>query len=149
MKKLSPTEFSKETVYEVDAVPTGIALHDGRIYVTLFGGFPYVEGGGVVMSLDPAGGQPAARLEQAGFDTPVGVAFDSAGNMLVLTHGSFDQASGFVEGSGALVRIDKASQERTTLLSGLTRPAALLVEDDRHIVVSELGGTLVFLTRTV
>ena len=131
MTKLSPTEFSKETGYEVDAVPTGIALHDGRLFISLFSGFPYLKGGGVVVSLDPTGPNAEARLEAGGLNTPVSVAFDHEGKMLVLEHGTFDQASGFVDGSGRLLRIDRATDQRDPLLIGLTRPTAVLVRSSR------------------
>ncbi len=55
LQTLSPTEFSGEGTYETDAVPTGIALHQGRIYVSLFGGFPFVEGAGKVVSITEEG----------------------------------------------------------------------------------------------
>ena len=55
LQKLSPTEFAKQKPYEVDAVPTGIAARDGRLYVSLFGGFPYVAGGGAVVSIELGG----------------------------------------------------------------------------------------------
>ena len=86
------------------------------------------------------------KTEADGLDTPVGVAFDKSGRLLVLEHGTFDQGLGFVAGSGRLLRIDRATGARDTLLDGLTRPAAVLVVDDAHIVVSELGGALVYLS---
>jgi hypothetical protein len=144
MQQLSPTEFARQKPYEVDAVPTGIALHDGRLFVTLFGGFPYVAGGGAVVSIDAAASDSGTKTEADGLNMPVGVAFDGTGRMLVLEHGTYDQATGFVAGSGRLVRVDRGGA-RDVLLSGLTRPAAVLVIDDAHLAVSELGGALVFL----
>ncbi|CAN5282235.1 ScyD/ScyE family protein [soil metagenome] len=143
MQTLSPTEFSAQKPYEVDAVPTGIAHRDGRLYVSLFGGFPYIAGRGAVVSIEPTGG--GQRTEGEKFDMPVGVAFDGLGRIMVLEHGTFDQAKGFVPGSGRLVRIDPRSRVRETLIGGLTRPAAVLALDATHFVVSELGGTLIYL----
>ena len=51
MQALSPTEFAETEAYAVDAVPTGIVLGDGRLYVALFGGFPFLEGAGRVVSI--------------------------------------------------------------------------------------------------
>lgn len=148
MAGLSPTEFAKPVAYEVDAVPTGIALHEGRLFVSLFGGFPYVQDGGAVVSLDPAGPDAEVRLEADGLNAPVGVAFAVDGGLLVLEHGRFDQATGFVEGSGRLLRIDRSTGQRETLVSGLTRPASVTVRDGMHLVVSELGGALVLVDKT-
>jgi hypothetical protein len=36
---------------------------------------------------------------------------------------------------------------RQVILDGLTRPVSVLTWDDRHLVVSELGEALYFLTR--
>ena len=60
LETLSPTEFADRQAVEFDAVPTGIAAHDGRLYVSLFGGFPFLPGSGKVVSL-PDGGAPTAR----------------------------------------------------------------------------------------
>jgi hypothetical protein len=143
---LSPTEFAGKQPYEVDAVPTGIAEREGRLYVSLFGGFPYIEGGGALVSLDKTKDNTAARLETGGLDTPVGIAFDSSGRMLILQHGRFDQARGFLAGSGALISVDLRTNDRKVLVSGLTRPVSVLALDDGTIVISQLDGALIFLT---
>ncbi|MDL2409865.1 ScyD/ScyE family protein [Rhizobium calliandrae] len=146
MRSLSPTEFAEGGTYDVDAVPTGIALRDGRLYVALFGGFPFLAGGGKVVSLQEADDAPKPQPEVEGLNAPVGVAFDSDGGMLVLEHGTFDQKEGFQKGSGRLLKLDKATGDRKIILDGLTRPVSVLVWDERRIVVSELGGNLYFLT---
>ncbi len=146
MQALSPTEFGAGEAYEVDAVPTGIAQDsDGRLIVTLFGGFPFLEGAGRVVSLAVAGGA-APRTEADGLNAPVAVAFDADGRMLVVEHGLYDQSAGFIEGSGRLLSIDRATAERRVLLDGLTRPTSVLVWGRGEIVVSDLGGHLHFLT---
>jgi sugar lactone lactonase YvrE len=147
LQNLSPTEFPKESAYEVDAVPTGIAHRDKRIYVSLFGGFPFLEGAGKVVSIPENDGAPALRLEFEGLNAPVDITFDSDGEMLVLEHGTYDQKEGFQKGSGRLLRFDKATGRRETILDGLTRPVSVLDWDGRQLVVSELGGNLHFLTR--
>ena len=60
MQSLSPTEFAEGETYEFDAVPTGIALRDGRLYVSLFGGFPFLAGAGKVVSLPIGDEAPTA-----------------------------------------------------------------------------------------
>ncbi|AYG62640.1 ScyD/ScyE family protein [Rhizobium jaguaris] len=146
LHSLSPTEFKEGGTYDVDAVPTGIALRDGRLYVALFGGFPFLAGGGKVVSLPQASDAPKPQLEVEGLNAPVGVAFDTDGDMLILEHGTFDQKEGFQKGSGRLLKLDKATGDRKIILAGLTRPVSVLVWDERRIIVSELGGSLHFLT---
>lgn len=147
MRSLSPTEFAAGNSYEIDAVPTGIALRDGRLHVALFGGFPFLAGAGKVVSIAEAGGTTTPRLEVEGLNAPVGIAFDNDGGMLVLEHGIFDQKEGFQKGSGRLLRLDKTTGHREIILEGLTRPVSVLVWDERRLVVSELGGNLHVLTR--
>lgn len=147
LRRLSPTEFAEGNSYEVDAVPTGIALRDGRLYVTLFGGFPFLVGAGKIISIPEAGGASTPRLEFEGLNAPVDIAFGSDGEMVVLEHGTYNQKEGFQKGSGRLLRLDKTTGHREIILDGLTRPVSVLVWDERQLVVSELGGNLQFLTR--
>lgn len=144
---LSPTEFGGKGSYEFDAVPTGIADRDGRLYVSLFGGFPFLPGSGRVVSLPSAGDAVSVRVEAADLNAPVDVAFAADGRLLVLEHGTFDEANGFRPGSGRLLAIDGASGQRHVILDGLTRPAAVLVFDGQTTIISGLDGTLVFLKR--
>jgi sugar lactone lactonase YvrE len=145
---LSPTEFGGKQDYEFDAVPTGIAAHGGRLYVSLFGGFPFIAGNGLVVSLPEAGQTSNARIEAVGLNAPVDVTYDAKGRMLVLEHGTFDQAKGWAPGSGRLLALDGAAGTRQVLLDGLTRPVAVLALDNGLIVVSQLDGALLFLNRT-
>ncbi len=146
LHSLSPTEFEAGSGYEVDAVPTGIALHQGRLYVALFGGFPFLAGAGKVVSI-PTMGASEPRLEAEGFNAPVAIAFAGDGGMLVLEHGTYNQKQGFAKGSGRLLRIDAATKSRSTILDGLIRPVSVLVWDERQLVVSDLAGNLHLLTR--
>lgn len=145
---LSPTEFSGRQAYEFDAVPTGIAAHEGRLYVSLFGGFPFVAGSGRIVSLPQAGQASSARIEAVGLNAPVDVAVNATGGMLVLEHGIFDQSGGWTASSGRLLELDPVSRKRQVLLDGLTRPVAVLPLDNGDIVVSHLDGALVFLKRS-
>jgi hypothetical protein len=144
--RLSPTEFAGKEPYEVDAVPTGIAEREGRLYVSLFGGFPYIAGGGALVSLDKSGANTAAHLEIGGLDTPVGIAFESTGQILILQHGSFDQAKGFLPGSGLLISVDLRTGDREVVASGLNRPVSVVALDEGKIAISELDGALIFAT---
>jgi signal peptidase I len=146
LQGLSPTEFAKGETYAVDAVPTGVALSNGRLYITLFGGFPYLKGAGKVVSVPEAGGQSKPRIEAEGLNAPVAVAFDREGAMLVLEHGIYEQKQGFAKGSGRLLQFGEKG-ERKVILDGLTRPVSVLVWDGRQLVISDLGGNLHFLRR--
>ena len=147
LQTLSPTEFSGESTYAVDAVPTGIALHHGRIYVSLFGGFPFVAGAGKVLSIPESGEAKVPRIEVEELNAPVDVAFDTNGGVLVLEHGVYEQAVSFEPGTGRLLSFDVATGDSKVVLEGLTRPASVLVWDERRLIVSDLGGNLHFLTR--
>lgn len=146
METLSPTEFKGEDSQEVDAVPTGIALREGRLYVTLFGGFPFLTGAGKVVSIPQNLGRAEPRSDVENLNAPVAVAFEGDGRMLVLEHGLYDQKEGFREHSGRLLRFDRKTGGREIIVDGLTRPVSVLVWDAREIVISELGGRLLFLT---
>jgi hypothetical protein len=148
LKDLSPTEFAGDTTYDVDAVPTGLTAQDGRLYVSLFGGFPFIPGSGRVVSLGIADEAPSMRIDAVEFNAPVDLTFAIDGRMLVLEHGLYDTNIGFRAGSGRLLSINITSGEREVLIEGLTRPTAVLAFDARETIVSQLDGTIVFLSRT-
>jgi hypothetical protein len=144
---VSPAEVGKEQTEEVAAVPTGITIRDGRIYLSLFAGFPYIAGSGRIVSLPAAEEATSARIEALDLNMPVDVAFDPNGRLLVLEHGAYDQSAGWAPGSGRLLAIELASGERHVLVEGLTQPVGVLVFDANQIVVSQLDGNLIFLRR--
>lgn len=146
LRRLSPTEFAEGNSYETDAVPTGIALYGGRLYVTLFGGFPFLTGAGKIVSIPDAGDQSTPQVDVEALNAPVSIAFDDDGAMLVLEHGLYSQKEGFLKGSGRLLKFNKMTHERTVILDGLTRPVSVLVWGGRRPVVSDLGGNLHVLT---
>lgn len=141
MQSLSPTEFSGQS-YEVDAVPTGIAINGGRLHVSLFGGFPFAAGAGQIMSMSLDGSE--AEIDVSGLNAPVDLAI-TGGKILILEHGLFDQASGFRPQSGRLIAFDDMYGGREVIVDGLTRPVSMLVSESGEIVISELGGTIYFL----
>jgi hypothetical protein len=143
MQNLSPTEFSGQS-YEVDAVPTGIAIDGERLYASLFGGFPFAAGAGQIMSMSLDGKEP--QVDVSGLNAPVDLAIDG-NTILILEHGLFDQASGFQTGSGRLIAFDNMHGGRDVIADGLTRPVSFLLSETGEIVISELGGALYFLKR--
>ena len=148
MSQLSPTEFAEGAEpYEVDAVPTGIAIKDNRAWVALFGGFPFTPDGGAVVSLPLEGEGAVPRAEVDKLNTPVDVEFTPAGDLLVLEMGMFDMASGFAPGTGILSIVHLATGARQVLLSGLDQPTGLLGTSDDEIYISALSGHVYRLTR--
>ncbi len=140
---LSPTEFTGDGDTAVDAVPTGVAIAGDRVYVALFGGFPYITGGGVVVSLPKSAPAPRARREVVGLDAPVDVAFAEDGRLLVLEMGRYDLAAGFVVGTGRLLAIELATGEREVLLQGLGLPVTVEPLPGGGVAVPQLvGGVL-------
>jgi len=59
---LSPTEFKSGEAYAIDAVPTGIALRGERVFVALFGGFPFIAGSGRIVSQPKTGPATTRRF---------------------------------------------------------------------------------------
>jgi hypothetical protein len=144
---LSPTEFKSDEIYEIDAVPTGVAIGGARVYVALFGGFPYIEGGGVVVSLPLEGRERQARREVGGLDTPIDLAFTADGRLLVLEMGIFDMDKGFRPGTGTLSAIDLATGAAELLLSGLGLPVTVLPLPGGGALVAQMAGGIVRLSK--
>jgi hypothetical protein len=141
MQSLSPTEFSAGS-YAVDAVPTGLAIEEKRLYVTLFGGFPFAAGAGQIVSMGLGGEDP--QVDVSGLNAPVDVAIIE-NTIFILEHGTYEQAAGFGAGSGRLIAFDNMHGGSEVIVEGLTRPVSFLISASREIVISELGGTLYFI----
>jgi hypothetical protein len=146
LQGLSPTEFKAGESYEVDAVPTGVAVGPGVVYVALFGGFPFPDGGGEVVSIPIDESDQQARIEVRGLNAPVDVALDHDGRLLVLEYGRFEIGGSYVGGSGRLLRVDLSTGQRTVLLDGLTTPATVLALSIGGYVVTQMGGPVLRLT---
>jgi len=123
-------------------VPTGVAVRDGRIHIALFGGFPFIEKGGAVVSLDLAAPETPPRPEATGLDAPVDITFDGAGRLVVLEHGIFDPDTGFEPGTGRLVAIEPGGGAPEVIAGGLARPAKVIA-DGAGFLVSQLAGPVV------
>ena len=147
LKDLSPTEFRGGEPYEVDAVPTGVSVKDDRVYTALFGGFPFVDGGGLVVSVSVGGGDESARVEVPNLNAPTDVAFDEEGRLLVLEMGRFEVGQGFLAGTGALLRVDLESGAREPLVSGLDRPVTVLVRRGKPTIVVQMSGPVLRVRR--
>ena len=148
LKSLSPTEFKSDEIYEVDAVPTGVAVGGARVYVALFGGFPYIERGGVVVSVPVEGEERRARLEVKDLNTPIDVAFAADGRLLVLEMGVFDLDKGFLAGTGTLTAVDLATGASEVLASGLGLPVTVEPLPGGGAMVVQMAGGIVRLSRS-
>jgi sugar lactone lactonase YvrE len=122
-----------------DPVPTGLARGpDGAYYVALFSPEPHTEGSGRVVRFDAAGNQSVAV---DGLTTPIAVAFDRAGAMLVL-----ELASGFTAGpppgfppcSGRLLRI--VDGQREVIADALDRPTDVAVGPGGRLYLTLAGA---------
>ena len=148
MSELSPTEFANGAApYEVDAVPTGLAISDNRAWVALFGGFPFTPKGGAVVSLALESEGAVPRTEVEDLNTPVDVEFTPAGELLILEMGVFDMASGFVPGTGKLSIVDLRTGKPELLVGALDQPTGLLARTDDEIYISALSGHVYRLKR--
>ena len=145
-ERLSPTEFEELQSYEVDAVPTGVAVREGRVFVALFGGFPFVAGAGAVHSVATDAGGTGTRVEVTDLNAPTDIAFDERGRLLVVEMGLFGMEEGFQAGTGRLLRIDLAAAVRTVLLDGLSRPVTVVPMDVGGALVVQLSGEILVLS---
>lgn len=122
-----------------DPVPTGLARGpDGAFYVALFSPEPHAGGSGAIVRFD-ATGERSTVVDH--LTTPIAVAFDRAGAMLVL-----ELSSGFAPGpppgfapcSGRLLRI--TGGRRALLADRLDRPTDVAVGPDGLIYVTLVGA---------
>jgi hypothetical protein len=142
LARLSPTEFAEGPPLLLDAVPTGIAVLADRAYIALFGGFPFPEGSGSVVSV-PLDGSGGPRVEVAGLDAPSDLAAAGPARLAVLEMGRFDITSGtFATDTGRASLVDLATGQRLPLVAGLSRSAGIAAAGPDAFVVTELGGAV-------
>jgi hypothetical protein len=110
----------------VEAVPTGIATHDGQLLVTLFRGFPFPAGTSSVVQIDPATGNHTPFI--GGLKTAIDVlevrseTTAVSHDYLVLQHAS---SAVLFATPGTLTRIDGGTGGGAVLADCLNRPTSM------------------------
>lgn len=126
----------------LQAVPTGIASHDGQLLVTLFRGAPFPPGTSTVEAIDVVTGTSSPFI--TGLKTAIDILpITTRGetSYLVLQHAS----QGLFFGSpGQVLRFDDPAGAPTVLASCLTRPTSMTLDEKRGVLyVTEVRGRLV------
>jgi hypothetical protein len=119
----NPLPFGPPTF---QAVPTSIAVGpDDAYYIGQLTGFPFPPGAANVYRFDPATDE--LTVAYTGFTNISDLTFDEDGNLYVLQLTTNGLASSSGPGPGALIKIDPATGDRTTIASaGLTFPGSVV-----------------------
>ncbi len=134
----------------IEAVPTGIAEHDGRLLVTLFRGFPFPTGASAVERINPDSGRHRpfiSGLTSAIDILPLVSNEDDDGEdgdrraYLVLQHASGD----VLNGDGSLIKFERESGEATTKSDCLNRPTSMVRDrrSGRVYITENVDGRIV------
>jgi hypothetical protein len=119
-----------------DAVPTAVVRGpDGAYYVSELTGVPFTEGAANVYRVVP--GQ-APTVFRSGFKTIIDLTFGPDGSLYVLQHAT---GATFFGGPGQLIRV-ASNGTRTVVVSDLSRPASVVVDDDGTIFISNRGTSV-------
>jgi sugar lactone lactonase YvrE len=133
-----------ELVTFPDIVPTGLAVHDGRIYLTQAGPVPHLPENGKVVSFRP--GSTTVRPVASGAPLLVDVEFGRGGSLFALSQGHFtpghDEGSPADPNTGALERVNRDGT-MTPMVTGLDQPSSLEVVGGTAYVVTLGGDVLV------
>lgn len=127
----------------VQSVPTGIYYDGQDFYITTLTGFPFAPGVAVLYKLTPpASGLGTPTVYQGGFTALVDIAKGTAAaGKVVLGHGSFNPAAGWVPNTGQLLWANGTTI--TPLATGLNQPAGLKQADEHTWYVSSIGDNTV------
>jgi len=118
-------------------VPTGVAFGaDGKIYVSMLSGVPFIPGSAKVVTVAPDG---TVTDFATGLTMLADLRFAPDGNLYVVTIAEFTQA-GPTPGSGEIVRI-AADGSSETVLSGLSSPTSIdfAANGDAYVTINGMG----------
>ena len=130
--------FSGEKM-RTQSVPTSVAKGpDGAYYVGELTGFPFEKGSARVWRVVP-GQEP--KIYAKGFTNIIDVAFDHAGNLLVLEMTKDGLLAAETGGSmaGRLVRLNRNGTRQTLVTRGLITPMSVAVGPDGAIYITNEG----------
>lgn len=124
----------------IEAVPTGITRVGDEYYVTLTGGCPYPEGGGLLVAIDEERNQ---RTVTGGLNMPIDVAQGPDGTIWVLEFARFTPDASCFTGSGYQARTGRLSRLQpdgtlAPVLTELNFPGAVLPMPDGSLYISEV-----------
>ncbi len=118
--------------------PTGLAAHDGALYVGYLTPFPAVAGASHISQITPDG---QVKMVAAGFTAVTAVAFDGQNRMYVLENGApgTDPAGPPIQpGTGRVLRV-KQGGDYDVVATGLTLPTAMTFGPDGYLYISDVG----------
>ncbi len=104
----------------MQAVPTGIVFAGDRLYVSAFPGFPFAENTARIYEVELNGD---VSVFHEGLTTAVDLTLDPHGDLVVAQFGGFNPTSGFLPGTGRIVRLNEGSVE--PLASDVNFPAGI------------------------
>jgi hypothetical protein len=129
----------------LDAVPTGIAVSNDDLLVTLFRGFPFPPGTSSVEQIDVTTGSDTPFI--TGLRTAIDIlpiANDEDTDFLVLQHNSGTVLLPPWSGPGVVLRFETPASAPTVVTSCLTRPTTMTFDrKTATLYVSEFGGRIV------
>jgi hypothetical protein len=129
----------------IEAVPTGIAYANNRLFVTLLRGFPFPPGTSVVEHIDPLTGDHSPLV--AGLKTAIGVLpihERGTASYLVLQHVSGAPGPPALSGPGILFLFDSAGQAPQTIADCLNRATSMTLDARTDtLYITELAGRIV------
>jgi hypothetical protein len=132
----NPLPFGPPTY---QAVPTSVTVGpDGAYYVGQLTGFPFPVGASTILRVDPTTGAQTVAFD--GLTNVIDLAFGPDGDLYVLQISTNGLAASQGPGPGRLLRIDRDTGTRTTLLEDpLFFPGGFVIAPGGEIYVSNLG----------
>jgi hypothetical protein len=124
------------------SVPTAVAIGpDSAYYIGQLTGFPFTVGSANVYRVDPVTRELSVAYSD--FTNIVDLTFDEDGSLYVLQISTNGLASPMGPGSGVVLKIDRESGARTTIVSdGLTNPTSVVAGPDRTLYVTNNGRSI-------